>query len=70
MAIPASRRYLDWKLKVIDSIAKEKRISDSLKIEEIKCVLRNDGSYIDNYLNGDTPEESWDGEMGSIADSQ
>ena len=70
MAIPASRRYLDWKLKVIEYIANEKRILAALKIEEIKCVLRNDGTYSDSYLNGDTPEESCDGEMGSIVDSQ
>lgn len=69
MAVPVSRRYLDWKLKVIECITNEKRIESALKIEEIKCVLRNDGSYADDYLNGDMPEESWDGEMGSIEDS-
>ena len=70
MAIPASRRYLDWKLKVIECIANEKRILAPLKIEEIKCVLRNDGGYPDDYLDGELPEESWAGEMGSIEDSQ
>lgn len=70
MAVPVSRKYLDWKLKVIECITKETRIESALKIEEIKCVLRDDGGYPDNYLSGDSPEESWDGEMGSIEDSQ
>jgi len=70
MAVPPSRRYLDWKLKVIECITNETRLESSFKIEEIKCVLRNDGGYPDDYLGGDTPEESWAGEMGSIEDSQ
>jgi len=70
MAIPASRRYFDWKLKLIGCIAHEKKIESGLKVEEIKCVLRDDGQYQDNYLDGDLPEEAWDGELGSIADSQ
>jgi hypothetical protein len=69
MAVPASRRYLDWKLKAIGCIVDDPRVHTVVRLEEIKCLLRDDGHYPDAYLEGDTPEEAWEDEVGSINDS-
>lgn len=69
MAVPLSRRYLDWKLKVISCIAEDGRVHWKTRLEEIKCVLRNDGHYPDSYLEGNMPEEAWADEVEAIKDS-
>ena len=62
--------YSDWKLDLIKLITEENRIEAVVKIEEIKCVLRDDGGYPENYKDGDSPDEAWLGEIQAIEDSQ
>ncbi|MFA5049034.1 MAG: hypothetical protein WC516_08475 [Patescibacteria group bacterium] len=60
--------YLKWKIEVIKLITSSS-VSDVLKVEEIKCVLRDDGGYPESYKDKDTPEEAWDAELDAIASS-
>jgi len=46
------------------------RLDGDVKIEEIKCVLRDDGGYLENLKNGYSPSEAWDGELEAIENSQ
>lgn len=69
MAVPPSRRYFDWKLKVIGCIAEDGRVHAQTRLEEIKCVLRDDGHYPGAYVDGDSPEEAWASEVEAIKDS-
>jgi len=61
--------YLKWKLELIKLIANSSVVPAGLKIEEIKCVLRDDGQYRDSYKDKDTPSEAWGSELEAIADS-
>ncbi len=61
--------YLKWKMELIKLIANSSVVSSVLKIEEIKCVLRDDGGYPESFKDGDTPSEAWDGELEAIAAS-
>lgn len=64
------QKYAIWKNKLIEFIACDTRVNSVIKIEEIKCVLRDDGDYLENYQDGDTPKEAWENEIGAMADSQ
>ena len=66
----SGRSYEEWALKVIECICNEKDLNPVARLEEIKCVLREDGHYPESYATGDDPEQAWQDEMGSIADSQ
>jgi hypothetical protein len=62
--------YAIWKNKVVELIANDTRINTVVKLEEIKCVLRNDGHYPRCYQQGDYPEDAWQAEIQAIGDSQ
>ena len=64
--------YEEWKLKLIQLIINETRIKgddlDGWRCGEISCVLNDDWTC--EYNHDDSPEEVWQGEIDSIADSQ
>ena len=62
--------YELWALKTIDVICRDKEVSSSTKIEEIKCICRHNGHYPESYKAGDLPEEAWFDELEAIKDSQ
>ena len=62
--------YRNWKLETIQIIVNDGRVSPEIKVEEIKCVVKNDGSYPESHQDGDTPEEAWEAEFESLAASQ
>ncbi len=64
------RGYGGWALSLIALICADEQVSANLKVEEIKCVVHHDGSYSDNFEDGDTPAEAWDSEKEAIKDSQ
>jgi hypothetical protein len=70
MAVPKNRRYLQWKVDLISLIVNDTKIDDGIKREEIKCVCRDEDSYIDSYLDGDSPEEAWQAEIDAMVESQ
>ncbi len=63
--------YDQWKLKLIQLIVDETiDLGSFLKLEEIKCVLSDDCDYPKAFLDGETPEDIWQGEIDAIGDSQ
>lgn len=62
--------YEEWALQVIECICSDKEVSVSIKVEEIKCVVRRDGHYLESYDAGDAPNEAWLGELEAIKSSQ
>jgi hypothetical protein len=68
--------YAEWKLELIKLIINEKRIKGTLtqklawKFDEIEFVLNDDCDYPQDYKNGETPSDVWQGEIDAIADCQ
>ena len=67
MAVPTSRRYLQWKEDLIKIILADDRANSVIKVNEINCVINGDVDI--SYLDGDTPEEAWEGEVQAMYDS-
>ena len=70
MAVPKNRQYLQWKENLIKLILEDKSVNSVIQVQEIRCVVNSDGSFIDSYLDGDTPEEAWYSEVQAMRDSQ
>ncbi|WP_324665035.1 hypothetical protein VLL09_00430 [Dehalococcoides mccartyi] len=57
-----------WKLELIKTIVNDKDVgkgeNDAIVVSEVECVIN--GAYDDNYKDGDTPEEAWEGEKDTL----
>lgn len=64
-----NQTYETWKLAIITLIIRERTVRGNVwKISEVNCVIDDD--FLENFNDGDTPEDAWLGELESICDSQ
>jgi hypothetical protein len=63
------KTYEEWAVEAIQLVIKAETLG-RLRFDEIKCIVNQDGHWLEAFKDGDSAAVAWQEELSALADSQ